>query len=184
MSSVQPRYARALLIVLAVSAMVAAPALAAGGKGSAPGQNKEKGEKTAITIAGTIDVTTDAGGKKSYTLTDGGKTYKLEAGPNWFFDAGAYPLDKYVGKAVTIEGEIAQGSDEVEVISVNGTALREPGKPPWAGGWKAVGERHPGWSQEKADRMKAKFGDCFPPGKCNDKPDKGTDEDDGTPDTD
>jgi hypothetical protein len=52
-------------------------------------------------------------------------------------------------------------------------ALREPGKPPWAGGWKVVGEKHPGWSQEKADRFKAKFGDCFPPGQCKDKPDKG-----------
>ena len=33
-----------------------------------------------------------------------------------------------------------------------------------------VGAAHPGWSQDKADRMKAKFGDCFPPGKCKDKP--------------
>jgi hypothetical protein len=48
-------------------------------------------------------------------------------------------------------------------------AVREAGKPPWAGGWRRVGERHPGWSQEKADRMKAKFGDCFPPGQCKDK---------------
>jgi opacity protein-like surface antigen len=55
------------------------------------------------------------------------------------------------------------GSSAVEKVD-NGH-----GKPPWAGGWKRVGEGHPGWSQEKADRFKAKFGDCFPPGQCKDK---------------
>jgi hypothetical protein len=173
-----------LLVVLALSAMIAAPALAAGGKSSAPGQNKDKPAKAPITISGTIEAATNADGKKAYTLTDGGKTYKLNAGPHWYFDEGAYPLDKYVGQAVTVEGEIAEGSDEVDVISVSGTALRDPGKPPWAGGWKAVGERHPGWSQDKADRMKAKFGDCFPPGQCRDKPERPLDGDDGTTDTD
>ena len=43
------------------------------------------------------------------------------------------------------------------------------GKPSWAGGWMRVGKDHPGWSQAKADRFKAKFGDCFPPGQCKDK---------------
>jgi hypothetical protein len=67
---------------------------------------------------------------------------------------------------VTIVGTKAADSNNVDVVSVDGTALREPGKPPWAGGWKRVGSIHPGWSQEKADRFKAKFGDCFPPGLC------------------
>lgn len=178
----------------ALSALIVAPALAAGGgKSAAPGQNKDKVEKSPITLNGTIEAAANTEGKKTYTLADGGNTYKLEAGPQWFFDEGAYPLDQYVGQAVTIEGEIAEGSDEVDVISVNGTALRAPGKPPWAGGWKAVGERHPGWSQEKADRKNAKFGDCFPPGQCKDKSDKASDDSDEddeddetgeTPDTD
>ncbi len=170
---------RRIAIILAIAALalaVAVPAIAGAGKAGAPGQNKAKVAKAPITISGTIESSTDADAKKAYTLTDGGKTYRLEAGPAWFFDAGSYPLDKYVGDSVTIVGEIAEGSDEVDVISVNGTALRDPGKPPWAGGWKVVGERHPGWSQEKADRFKAKFGDCFPPGKCKDKPAKGADE--------
>ncbi len=77
---------------------------------------------------------------------------------------------------MTITGEQAAGSTEVDVLTVDGKALREPGKPPWAGGWKVVGERHPGWSQEKADRFKAKFGDCFPPGQCKTK-DKAGDDD-------
>ena len=179
MNATRIRAIRLLLAALAISAMVVAPVLAAGGgKASAPGQNKDKVAKAPITISGTIDAAANAEGKKSYTLTDGGKTYELDAGPHWFFDEGQYPLDKYVGQTVTIEGEIAEGSDEVEVISVNGTALRAPGKPPWAGGWKVVGERHPGWSQEKADRMKAKFGDCFPPGQCKDKSDKVPDDGD------
>ena len=168
------------LVLLALFALIAAPALAAGGgKDKAPGQNKVKVETAPITLNGTIDVTTNADGKRTYTLTDGGTTYELSAGPKWFFAAGKYPLDPYVGESVTIEGEIAEGSNEVEVISVNGTALRAPGKPPWADGWKAVGERHPGWSQAKADKFKAKFGDCFPPGQCKDKsgePDDGDDD--------
>ena len=125
-----------------------------------------------ITISGTVEVAKDANGHDTYSLKDGGKTYTLEAGPHWFF-GDHYPLKKYVGKKVTIDGEVAKGSTEVEVISVNGTRLREAGRPPWAGGWKVVGSAHPGWSQDKADRMKEKFGDCFPPGQCKDKPGHG-----------
>jgi hypothetical protein len=67
---------------------------------------------------------------------------------------------------VTVTGETHTGSTDVDVLTVDGTVIREPGKPPWAGGWKVVASAHPGWSQEKADRFKAKFGDCFPPGQC------------------
>jgi hypothetical protein len=154
-----------LALLLALPALAAKPS-------SPPGQEKDKSEKSAITLHGTIQSATDAEGESSYTLTDGGKTYTLEAGPSWFFGDN-HPLKKYVGKNVTVEGEIAAGSTEVDVTSVDGVALREPGKPPWAGGWKVVGKVHPGWSQEKADRFKAKFGDCFPPGQCKTKPNAG-----------
>jgi hypothetical protein len=166
-----------VLVGLAIVLVVAVPVLAGtgGGKENAPGQQKENTPSAPITISGTLEASTDADGKAVYSLTDGGKTYSLEAGPRWFFDTGTYPLDPYVGQSVTIDGEIAEGSSEVDVISVNGTALREAGKPAWAGGWKIVGEKHPGWSQDKADRFKARFGDCFPPGQCKDKPAKGTD---------
>ena len=154
----------ALLVLFAV------PVLAGGqGKDNAPGQAKEKVAKAPITISGTIEVATDEDGNKSYTLTDGGTTYTLSAGPPWFF-GNNHPLKPFVGQSVTVAGEIAEGSTDVEVLTVDGAAIREPGKPPWAGGWKVVGERHPGWSQEKADRFEAKFGDCFPPGQCKDKP--------------
>ena len=171
-----------VLLGLALLLLVGVPVLA-GQPSTPPGQAKDKDKtpKTPITLNGTIEATAGDDGKSVYTLKDGGTTYTLEAGPKWFFDAGSYPLDPFVGKSVKVEGEIAKDSTEVEVNAVNGTALREPGKPPWAGGWKVVGEKHPGWSQEKADRMKAKFGDCFPPGQCKAKPNKGADEKAGDP---
>ncbi len=122
-----------------------------------------------MTVTGLVAVTSDGDGDASYTLTSGATTYKLEAGPPWFF-GDAYPLKPYVGKNVTVVGEQDAGSSEIDVLSVDGTQIRAPGKPPWAGGWKRVGSIHPGWSQEKADRWQAKAEakgvDCWPPGHC------------------
>jgi len=160
--------ATAVGVVVVLSAIAILPVLAAKPDKAA------HAEKTPIKLTGTIQLATDADGHETYSLQSGGKTYTLEAGPAWFF-GDKYPLKKFVGQSVTIDGEVAAGSTEVEVDSVNGTALRAPGKPPWAGGWKVVGAAHPGWTQAKADRMKAKFGDCFPPGQCKDKPAKGAD---------
>jgi hypothetical protein len=165
--------------IVALLALFTVPVLAGGqGKANAPGQAKDKVAKAPITISGTIEVASDEDGNDTYTLTDGGTTYTLEAGPPWFFGKN-HPLKPYVGQSVTVDGEVAEGGTEVEVLAVDGTAIREPGKPPWAGGWKVVGERHPGWSQEKADRFEARFGDCFPPGQCKDKP--GGADDEGEP---
>ena len=156
----------ALLIAVALPVVAADPSP----KPVPPGQaNKPpKVEKTPITLTGTVAETTDADGRSSFTLRSGGTTYALDGGPSWFY-GDKHPLKAFVGKSVTVVGARAAGATEVDVETVNGQALREPGKPPWAGGWKVVGERHPGWSQAKADRMKAKFGDCFPPGQCKDK---------------
>src|ERR1043165_1323151 len=162
----------AATIVLILSALAIVPVLAA--KPAAT----DHPEKAPITISGTVQVAKDADGHATYTLADGGKTYTLDAGPPWFF-GDKYPLKPFVGQKVTIVGEAAQGSTNVEVTSVNGTALRAPGRPPWAGGWRAVGAAHPGWSQDKADRMKDKFGDCFPPGQCKDKSDHAADGSEG-----
>jgi hypothetical protein len=164
------RRTAALIALIGLALALAMPVLAGGGKSEAPGQQKTKVPSAPITISGTVEKAAADDGDTAYTLTDGGTTYTLEAGPKWFFET--YPLEAYVGQDVTIDGEIAEGSSAVEVYAINGTALREAGKPPWAGGWKVVGERHPGWSQDKADRSKAKFGDCFPPGQCKEKPDK------------
>ncbi len=162
------------LLILALA--VALPALAAdptslsgpsasAGTGKGDKTKAAKAPKVEVTLKGSIVATTDAAGKTTYTLQSGSKTWTLHAGPAWFF-GDKYPLKPFVGKSVTIIGETREGSTDVGVVSIDGTALRAPGKPPWAGGWKHVGKLHPGWSQEKADRFKARFGDCFPPGQC------------------
>ena len=137
------------------------------------GEKAEKAEEVAVSLTGVVGAKTDGEGRASYTLTVGSKVYSLEVGPPWFWGANN-PLAPFVGKSTTITGEQATGSDEVEVFTAGGTTIREPGKPPWAGGWKVVGERHPGWAQWKVDKMKAKFGDGKPgrataPGQQKDK---------------
>ena len=120
-----------------------------------PKEKKDKAPELPVTLQGTLSAGTDEDGDPSYELTSGGKTYQLEAGPPWFY-GDDHPLKPFVGQSVTVTGEAAEGSTEVDVLTVNGTAIREPGKPPWAGGWKKVGERHPGWSEEKAARWAEK----------------------------
>lgn len=163
------------LALIALLIVVALPTIGASHSANQvpPGQaNKPpKAEKSPIMLTGTIATTTDADGRASFTLQSGGTTYTLDGGPSWFY-GGNHPLNAYVGLSVTLAGAVAAGSTEIDVESVNGNPLREPGKPPWAGGWKVVGQSHPGWSQQKADRFNAKFGDCFPPGQCKEKPNK------------
>jgi hypothetical protein len=109
-----------------------------------PGQAKERVPTTPIALSGTVSAATDEDGRTTYTLASGGKTYELGAGPHWWWGSD-HPLAPHVGDQVEVVGEIAEGSNEIEVESVDGVALRAPGKPPWAGGPKSVGERHPGW---------------------------------------
>ena len=161
-----------LALLIALPALGAEPSPTPDGPGNSEKAKKAKVEKDPITLNGTVASSTDAEGRSTYTIQSGGTTYTLEAGPSWFF-GDDHPLKPFVGDSVTIVGEKAADSTEVDVTTVNGTTLREGGKPPWAGGWKRVGEGHPGWTQEKADRFKAKFGDCFPPGQCKEKPNRG-----------
>lgn len=165
--------------VLAASPSPSAGASAAPSKGENPGKGpkaaKEKAPAVAVTLSGTIRTRTNATGETEYTLAVGSTTYTIDAGPSWYWKEN-HPLKAYVGKNVRVVGEQREGSTEVEVESVDGKALREPGKPPWAGGWKVVGKDHPGWSQEKADRWAAKVAEkktrfgvaCWPPGQCKD----------------
>jgi hypothetical protein len=166
-----PRLAGLALAVTALAALVALPALAASPTPSegAGKSGKVKVAGVPISLSGTIAAVKGADGETAYTLQSGGTTYVLEAGPSWFFGDN-HPLKGHVGKSVSITGEKAADSNEVDVKTVNGTILRGEGKPAWAGGWKRVGQKHPGWSQVKADRLKEKFGDCFPPGQCKTKP--------------
>jgi hypothetical protein len=157
----------ALIVLVAVSSSRIGP--------FTPGGTPDQVPAADVSVTGTVGTQTNAQGETEYTLTTPDGTLLLDAGPAWFF-GDAYPLAAFVGKQVTIGGERREGSTQVDVRTIDGTALREPGKPPWAGGWKVVGEQHPGWSQEKVDRQAAKqtdktdrFGlDCWPPGHCKD----------------
>ncbi|HEX2755665.1 MAG TPA: hypothetical protein VHM48_09390 [Candidatus Limnocylindrales bacterium] len=170
---------RASLLVIGLLALVAAiaiPALAASPSPS-PGANPGKGPKAseapavAVTLHGVVGAMKDADGDTTYSLSVDGTSVQLDAGPPWFYGDN-HPLAAFVGKSVTITG--SRRGAEVDVETVDGVMLREPGKPPWAGGWKAVGSAHPGWSQAKADRSQQKQADkqaggvagCWPPGHC------------------
>ena len=103
-----------------------------------------KGPEVAVTVTGTVTKGTDDKGRPTYSVTGGGKTWQLSAGPSWYW-GGKNPLEPYVGKSVSIAGSTHAGDTELDVDTVDGKALREGGKPPWAGGPWVVGESHPGW---------------------------------------
>lgn len=144
-----------LVLVAVLALVVAIPTFAADpspgpGKQTAPGQQKAKAAEAAVTITGSVAKSTDANGKARFTLTAGGKTYELSAGPAWYW-GDKNPLNAYVGKSVEIKGTQREGSTEINVQSIDGKALRSAGKPPWAGGPGVVGPSHPGWKSWMAD---------------------------------
>ena len=154
------------LAIAALLAAMAIPVTATDPGSDAPlGVTEDRAERDEqpLTVAGTIATSIHAEGSRIYTLHGGTQTYILEAGPSWYW-GDDHPLGAYVGMDVTISGERPGGSSEVDVLSIDGTALREAGKPPWAGGWKRVGELHPGWTQAKADRSAAKRRGLLPTG--------------------
>jgi len=129
-------------------ALVAIPILVAslnqaGGKGQKAHQSEH-----AITVRGTVQRTTSADGASAYTLAANGTTYSLSDGPSWWWGAND-PLAAYVGRTVDVIGEVAEGSTEIDVQTIDGKALRAPGRPPWAGGPRVVGEKHPGSTAPK-----------------------------------
>jgi hypothetical protein len=111
---------------------------------------KDKGPEIDVTVTGTVAQATDGKGRPSFTLTAGTTIWELSAGPPWFW-GDKNPLAAYVGKSVTVVGEAEQGGTEVDVDTVDGKAIRAPGKPPWAGGPWVVGPTHPGWKPWMAD---------------------------------
>ena len=119
------------------------------------GPKAEKVPETPVTVQGVVGTRTTEDGETVYTLTVGGTVYDLEAGPPWFWGED-HPLKGLVGKTVTIEGDQPEGSTTIDVRVADGKTLREPGKPPWAGGWKVQGEKHPGWAQWKVDKAAAR----------------------------
>src|SRR4051795_5123430 len=114
------------------------------------GPKADKAPEVALTVTGTVARTTDGQGRPSFTITDDSTTWELSAGPPWYW-GDKNPLGAYVGKSVTVAGTSEQGSSELDVETVNGTAIRAAGKPPWAGGPRVVGSTHPGWKASMAN---------------------------------
>lgn len=152
-----------LLLAFVLALAVAAPALSAdpspsvppGRQGEKPGppdhaRAKAKAPKVEVTLTGTLARTTDDRGRPTYTLSAGGRTYELGAGPKWHWGDNN-PLNAYVGTSVTVMGWLREGTTDVSVDTVDGTAIRAAGKPPWAGGPWVVGEGHPGWKDWMKD---------------------------------
>jgi hypothetical protein len=172
-------------VPIAVAAAIALPALAAspspatpaGPKGSPPGQTKpakaakpEKQPEVAATVRGTVVAAKDGQGRTSFTITANGTTWQLSAGPAWFW-GDQNPLMAFVGKTVTIAGTHAVAGTDLDVETVDGSAIREPGKPPWAGGPWVVGPSHPGWKDWMADGKPGKgLGRDSAPGQNKEKP--------------
>jgi hypothetical protein len=116
----------------------------------APKEKKAKTPEVAVSLRGTVAKGTDEKGRPSFSVTVSGKVWQLSAGPAWYW-GDKNPLAAFVGKTVTIAGSHHEGETEVDVETVDGTALREPGKPPWAGGPWRVGASHPGWKSWMAE---------------------------------
>jgi hypothetical protein len=130
-------------------------------KASRPGKDAGAAEHP-VKLTGIV---AQPAGEDEFTLVVGIKVYRLSVGPPWWW-GDASPLAAVKGKVVTIDGEQAEGSDEVDVLAIDGKVIREPGRPPWAGGWKVVGPKHPGWAQWKVDKQAAK--DHGHPGAADD----------------
>lgn len=171
---------RRLPIVVALVAAVAVgvPVLAAdpspGPPDHAATKAKTKAPKVEVTLSGTIEQSTDDKGRPTFTLTSGGTTYTLSAGPKWFHGAGGGPLAAYAGKSVEIHGWQREGTTDVSVDTVDGTRVVPAGRPAWAGGPKALGERHPGfkpWQTFGSDGHPGRgHGRENAPGQLKDKP--------------
>ena len=135
--------------------------------GKAAKPDKDKGPEVTVTIKGTVKQGTDGQGRPSFSLTDGAATWDLSAGPPWFW-GDKNPLKAFVGKSVTIVGSTEAAGTELDVETVDGTAIRAPGKPPWAGGPWVVGPSHPGWKPWMAGGKPGK-GAGGAPGQTKDK---------------
>ena len=133
-------------------------------KAAKPNHDEDAAEHP-VTLTGTVGKATGEDG--DFTLTVGSTVYTLDAGPKWWW-GDASPLAASVGKRVTIQGELEDGSTDVDVLAIDGKQLRPAGRPPWAGGWKVVGPKHPGWAQWKVDKQAAKgHGRDSAPGQQN-----------------
>ncbi len=155
---------RAFLSVAGLAAILLIAAPVFGASPSPKPAKADKGPEIAKTMTGTVASSLDGKGRPTYTMVVGGVTWELSAGPKWFWGANN-PLAAYVGKSVEVTGTYHAGETDLDVATVDGKAIRAAGKPPWAGGPKVVGSRHPGWKDGKTGKDHA-------PGQNKTKPAK------------
>ena len=112
-------------------------------------------DEVVTTLSGVLSTKADADGDVDYYIGD----VRLSVGPPWFW-GDKHPLTGLVGKTITVTGHMETGNPakakanarakdsgpEFEALTVDGKTIREPGKPPWAGGPKVVGPSHPGYA--------------------------------------
>jgi hypothetical protein len=139
-----PVVAVVAILAIAIPALGADPSASPGASGHAKEPKPSKGPEIALTLTGTVATTTDAKGRPTFTMTVGGVTWELSAGPKWYW-LDKNPLAAYVGKSVKVVGSHHAGENKLRVETVDGKAIRAPGKPPWAGGPKKLGKIHPGF---------------------------------------
>lgn len=162
-----------------IALALAVPVVAADPPGQA--KDKSKAPEVQISLTGTVVQTTDEKGRATFEMTVDGTTWELSAGPKWWHAGGSHPLAAFAGKSVTITGTHREGGTDVDVATVDGAALRTAGRPPWAGGPKAVGERHPGFKAWKGRGAAGKgkgsgHGRANAPGQLKDKSARKADE--------
>lgn len=160
------------LIVIGAAVVVGSPAAdeVPPGQVSRQGTEEEDEGQALETRTGTIEEVTDEDGNVAYELRSGSDSIRLSVGPPWFW-GDDHPLAPYVGTDVEVTGHVDEGTPSehanprahqnaeergprepsFEVFSVDGNVIREPGKPPWAGGPSVVGERHPGFGHGARD---------------------------------
>lgn len=156
---------RVLLPLAGLAAILLMVAPVLGANPSPKPAKADKGPELTTTLTGTVASSVDAKGRTTYTMVVDGVTWKLSAGPKWYWGANN-PLAAYVGKTVEVSGTYRAGENDLGVATVDGKALRPAGKPPWAGGPKVVGSSHPGWKDSKPGRG---HGRDNAPGQLKDK---------------
>jgi hypothetical protein len=123
------------------------------------------------TTTGTVVLVADEDGRDGYYLQmEDGSRIELDFGPPWFWGDES-PLAAFLDQTVAVGGSMRDGVSEqaadvaperatagpsIDVETIDGERLREPGKPPWAGGPKLVGKTRPGfagWSRGQSDRV-------------------------------
>ena len=81
-----------------------------------PARRRTRSPTTPITITGTIEVA-DRRERQGRLHADRRWDHvHAEAGPPWFF-GNNHPLEPFVGQSVTVDGEIAEGTTDVDVLA-------------------------------------------------------------------